>query len=364
MTPTPTVLHVETGRQLYGGALQVSYLMRGLKARGWRNVLVCTAGAAIAATPEADRVYALPMRGDVDIGFIGRLRKVIHAERPDVIHLHSRRGADVLGGIAARLAGVPVVLSRRVDNPEARVWVGIKYRLYDRVVTISRGIYDVLLAEGVPSAKLVCVPSAVDSTRVLGPCERTWFEREFGIVPGEAVVAMIAQFIPRKGHRYLLEAIPAILARCPQTRFLLLGQGPLLPEVRAHIASAGVSDRVQAPGFRDDLERMLKCFDLVVHPAEMEGLGVALLQAAAAGVPVVASAVGGIPEIVRDGLNGILVPPREVAALTHAITQLLADPARARALGANGRELARREFSIDAMVEGNLRVYRELLKPD
>ena len=364
MTPAPTVLHVETGRQLYGGALQVSYLMRGLKARGWRNVLVCTEGAAIAAAPEADRVRALPMRGDIDVGFIGRLRQVIRTERPGVVHLHSRRGADVLGGIAARLEGVPVVLSRRVDNPESRPWVGIKYRLYDRVVTISRGIYDVLLAEGVPRAKLVCVPSAVDGARISGQCDRTWFEREFGVVPGESIVAMIAQFIPRKGHRYLLQAIPGILVQRPQTRFMLLGQGPLLPEVRAHIASAGLSDRVQAPGFRDDLQRMLGCFDLVVHPAEMEGLGVALLQAAAAGVPVVASAVGGIPEIVRDGVNGILVPPKDVAALTRAITQLLADPARARALGDHGRELARREFSIDAMVEGNLRVYRELLKLD
>lgn len=365
MTRPLTVVHVEAGRQVYGGALQVRYLMRGLKARDWRNVLVCADDAAIAqaAADEADRVYALPMRGDIDVGFIARLRSVLRAERPDLVHLHSRRGADVLGGLAARLERLPVVLSRRVDNPEPRAWVWLKYRLYDRVVTISRGIYDVLRAEGVPPGKLACVPSAVDSARISTQCDRAAFEREFGIVAGDAVVAMIAQFIPRKGHRYLLEAIPSILARQPRTRFLLFGQGPLLSEIRARIEAAGLSGRVQAPGFRDDVERLLACFDLVVHPAEMEGLGVALLQTAAAGVPIVASRVGGIPEVVRDGINGVLVPPKDVPALTTAITALLADVGRARALGLNGRQLVQREFSIEAMVEGNARVYRQLIAP-
>ncbi|MBN4841714.1 glycosyltransferase, partial [Citrobacter braakii] len=125
----------------------------GLRAAGVDSVLACPPGSAIAGAATAHaRVHELPMGGDLDLGLVGRLRRLIRAERPDLVHLHSRRGSDVLGALAARLEGVPVVLSRRVDNPESRAWVVLKYRLHDRIVTISEGIRTVLRAEGVPEA--------------------------------------------------------------------------------------------------------------------------------------------------------------------------------------------------------------------
>jgi glycosyltransferase involved in cell wall biosynthesis len=132
-------------------------------------------------------------------------------------------------------------------------------------------------------------------------------------------------------------------------------------ELLGQIAALGLAGRVHLAGFRDDLDNLLGCLDLLVHPATMEGLGVSLLKASSAGVPILASSAGGIPEAVRDGVNGILVPPGDAAALATALGQLLADPALRRRLGEGGRELMRREFSTDAMVEGNLAVYRELL---
>ena len=118
------VLHVEAGKHLYGGALQVVFLLRGLKARGVDSVLACPIGSAIAqeAAPHA-RVVEMTMKGDADLGLVGRLRRLIREIKPDVVHLHSRRGSDLWGAIAARLEGVPVVLSRRVDNPESRLVV-------------------------------------------------------------------------------------------------------------------------------------------------------------------------------------------------------------------------------------------------
>lgn len=362
--PVPTILHVETGMHLYGGALQVFYLLRGLNERGWRSVLVCSEGSAIAeaAAGFVSKVHAVPMRGDLDLGFIGRLRRIIRAEAPDLVHLHSRRGADLLGGVAARLEHTPVVLSRRVDNPEARWVARLKYRLFDRVVTISQGIREVLLSEGVPPAKVTCVHSAVDAERYHPDGDRAWLDRTFGLAPGERAVGMVAQLIPRKGHRYLLNAAPRILAAFPGARFLLFGKGPLEDELRAQIAAAGLQERVQLAGFRDDLDRVLPCLDLVVHPADMEGLGVSLLQAAAAGVPLIGSAAGGIPEVVRDGETGLLIPPGDETALADAVTALLGDPERAQAMGRAGRRLVEREFSIPAMVEGNMGVYRAVLE--
>ena len=120
-------------------------------------------------------------------------------------------------------------------------------------------------------------------------------------------------------------------------------------------------EQVRLAGFRDDLDRVLPCLDLVVHPAEMEGLGVSLLQAAAAGVPLIGTAVGGIPEVVRHEESGLLIPPADEAALAEAVIALLRNPERARALGRAGRALVEREFSVASMVKGNMAVYRALL---
>jgi glycosyltransferase involved in cell wall biosynthesis len=142
---------------------------------------------------------------------------------------------------------------------------------------------------------------------------------------------------------------------------LFLGQGPLHGELASSIAAPPYRDRVRLAGFRADLPRLLPCLYGVVHPAEMEGLGVSLLQAAAAGVPIVASRAGGIPEAVRDGINGLLVPPGEPAALTQSIDRLLADPVYAADLGRRGRALVHEEFSLERMIEGNRRVYAAAL---
>lgn len=356
------VLHVEGGRNLYGGAHQILLLMEGLKAQGIDNVLACRTGSelALAATPFA-RVYPIQMLGDLDVGLIWRLYWLLRETRPDVVHLHSRIGADVMGGIAARLAGVPVVHSRRQDNPESRLAVALKYRLHDRVIAISEGIGRVLLSEGFPSAKLRCVRDAIEITPWIEQPDRDGFEREFGLKPGVPVIGVVAQLIRRKGHHILLEALPVVLASFPEIQVIFFGKGPRATALRDAIGQRGLSGQVRLAGFREDLPRLLPCLDLVVHPAVMEGLGVSLLQASCAGVPIVASRVGGIPEAVRDGVTGLLVEPGNPIELAEAIRRLLRDQTLAKRMGRAGRELVAREFSADIMVQGNLRVYQELV---
>lgn len=357
------ILHVEGGRHLYGGAYQVLHLLRGLHARGHENLLACPRGCALgeAAAPVAT-VYGMTMRGDLDLMMVLRLRRLIHASRPDLVHLHSRIGADVMGGLAARLGGVPVIHTRRVDNPEPRWVVALKYRLFDRVVAISEGIGAVLREEGLPAGKLRVIRSAVDLQTYARPCARRMIAGRLDVPEDALLIGVIAQLIPRKGHGDLLAALPPLVERYPSLRVLFFGKGPLGETLQMQIDRAGLSDRVRLAGFRDDLAEVLPCLDLVVHPARMEGLGVSLLQAACAGVPIIASRAGGIPEAVRDGENGLLVPPGDIKAFGSAIDALLGDPARRRALGAGGRALMAREFSIDTMVEGNLALYRELLQ--
>lgn len=357
------LLHVETGRHLYGGGRQVLYLLEGLAEQGIENHLVTTGGSdlAQAARSLGVQVHELSCRGDLDPLFGIRLLGLIRRIQPGLLHLHSRRGADLWGGVAGYLSRTPVVLSRRVDNPEPAWLVALKYRLFDRVIAISDGIGQVLLRQGLPERKLRVVHSALPVSTIAQKCRRADFQQAFGLPADAEVGAIIAQLIPRKGHDTLLAALPAVLAHRPRLHMLCFGQGPLREELENALQAQGLTDRVQLLGFRADLPDWLACLDLVVHPARMEGLGVALLQAGAAGVPVVATRAGGIPEIIRDQDTGLLIEPDDVAALGAAMLRLLSDRDWARQRGQALRAHVRAQFDARVMVAGNLAVYRELV---
>lgn len=356
------ILHAEMGRHLYGGALQVALLVKGLDARGCENLLLCPKGSAVGrAVQGRSRVVAPGLAGDLDPRLALHLMRAVRAFQPHLIHTHSRRGADYWGGIVAAITGTPAVVSRRVDNPEPVLLARAKYRCYDRVISISQRIREVLLAAGVSAEKVVCVPSGIDTEPYGRPCDRQWFLCEFGLEESHRVLAAVAQLIPRKGHRVLLEALPEVIGEFPDLRVLLFGRGPLEEGLQQLCHRYGLSSHVQFVGFRSDLDRVLPCLDLVVHPAVMEGLGLSLLEAAAAGVPIVAARVGGVPEIIQDSVTGVLVPPADPKSLAAAIVRLLRQRELARTLGNAGRELVRRTFSVAKMVEGNLAVYRDVL---
>jgi glycosyltransferase involved in cell wall biosynthesis len=175
-------------------------------------------------------------------------------------------------------------------------------------------------------------------------------------------LGVVAQLIPRKGHRYLLEVLPELLVAYPNLHLLIFGQGPLEPELTRAVQHPDFDGRVQMVGFRNDLRRVMPNLYAVIHPAEKEGLGVALLQASACSVPVVAARAGGIPEIVRHDENGLTFDVGDVGALKQHLAHLLSDRGLRDRLGGEGRRLATSAFSIDAMVEGNLAVYNSLLE--
>jgi glycosyltransferase involved in cell wall biosynthesis len=367
MTRVMRVLHVESGMHLYGGARQVLYLMEGLHDEV-QNVLLCAANSEVAAAAQAqgERLRTLPMAGDLDPLLWWRLLRVIREERPDLVHLHSRRGADTQGAIAAWLARVPSVLSRRVDHAPVPLLVGLRYALYDRVIAISEEIRRVLLQAGVPAEKVVCVPSAADLRAVEQPVSHDALCEALELPPDSIVIGVVAQLIERKGHSYLLRAFADIAAALPKARLVFFGRGPLADSLRAQAAALNVIERVVLAGFRTDMAKLMGAIDLVVHPATAEGLGVALLEAAAARRPIVASAVGGIPEIVHNGESGLLVPPRDVNALATAVLRVLRDPELAQRLGEGARARVVARHSVPAMAAGNLAVYRAVLgsEPD
>lgn len=360
-------LHVEMGRHRFGGTMQVFYLLRGLRQRGVEAALICPRGAPLEGLARAEgvEVFAVPYAGDLDLAFVFRVFRIVRRYRPDLTHLHSRRGADTLGLLGARLARHGrVVVSRRVDDPLPRGLVTrLRYAILpDHVVAVSQGIRRVLVGAGVPAERVSQVYSAVDAPAYQSPLSREDARARLGLPADADVVTVVAQLIPRKGHRFLLQAVPALLTRHPRLRVLFVGDGELREALEAGVAARGLGDVVRLLGYREDVADILRASDLLVHPATMEGFANVAMQAMAAGIPVVSSAVGGMPESVRDGENGLLVPPADPAALAEAIGRLLADPALRRRLGDRGRAIVESELTVDAMVQGNLRVYESLLR--
>ncbi len=358
-----SVIHVETGRDLYGGALQVLYLAQGLQERGVDSVVLAPKGSEVARAARARwlRVEEYAFRGEADVVSLARM--AWRFSRPDVqlVHLHRGEGADRLGVMAATVARAPVILTRRVANPDVAWIVGAKYGLIRRVVAISAAVRDVLVEQGVPAGKISLVHDAVDASDWQDPCDTEERDGEFELEPGAPAGAMVAQFQSRKGHWVLIDALAILKRRGLTPSVVLFGEGALERNVAALAEVAGVEDQIRFAGFRADLHRWLGSFDFCVLPALREGLGVAALQAGAAGVPVVGARAGGIPEVIEDGGTGVLCPPGDAGALATGIAGIVGDREGARAMGERARARVESLFSVGAMVTGNLDVYREVV---
>jgi len=300
------ILHLETGQNLYGGAKQVQFLIHGLNKQGVRNHLCCPEGSEIGKAVSNCEVHHTRSAGDLDFKFYFDLKKILFQVEPDLVHIHSRRGADMLGAIAVKSAGFKCVLSRRVDNPENVLLAKIKYPLYSHVITISEGIKTVLEKQKVPAKHISCVRSAVDYEKYQHPATKERFLEAFNLNPSHVTVGVVAQLIGRKGHKYLIDIAAKLKELHPELQILIFGKGAKEGELKALSAQLGTDDFIKFVGFHKNIEDWLGNIDIIAHPAEMEGLGVALLQSSSAGVPIVASRVGGIPEIVRDQDNGLL----------------------------------------------------------
>ncbi|MBT8102723.1 MAG: glycosyltransferase [Gammaproteobacteria bacterium] len=357
------ILHVETGRHFLGGPQQVIYLINALRDRGHDNTLVCPPDSGVdgVARQAGIRVQNLFCAGDLDLPFAYRLSQYLKEVAPDIVHCHSRRGADILGGLAASFADIPTVVSRRVDNTEMRLMAALRYRPFKKVIAISNAIAEVLLDRGVEANRLTIIRDAVDVTTFDSGLDCRAFRREFSLADDDFVIAAAGQLIPRKGHRFLLQAVAEIKDRYPQLKLLIFGEGYLNNQLRAQAASLQLGDVVQFAGFRADLDSFFACFDLFAHPALAEGLGVAALKAAAASVPVVGFSAGGMTEAVLHGETGVLVAPEDADALADAIRQFIEEPERRRHYGAAGRRRMQDEFSIDTMVDKHLALYEAVL---
>ena len=356
------IVHVETGRHFYGGPQQVIWLMQGLSKRGVHSMLVCSSGTVIetVARKVGLPLVAISCRGDADLVFPLRLSSVLRQEKPDLVHCHSRRGGDLLAGWGALMSGMPAIISRRVDSFEAPLVAALRYRPFNKVVAISENIAAVLRKSRVSSQRLEVVRSAVDAGAIKLNAERRQL-KEFGIGDDNFSIVVVAQLIKRKGHRVLLNILPDLLALYPRLRIVFFGEGPEEGRLRQLTHKLDVEHVVHFAGYRSDLDDYLAAFDLFVHLAHREGLGVSILKASAAQLPVIAFDIDGCREAVSHLNTGILVPVGDETALCTAIGKLVEKPEFRVQLGLAGRLRMVEDFSVSTMVERYVDIYSEVL---
>ena len=300
-----------------------------------------------------------------DLRALWQLFRLVRKLRPDIVHTHSSK-AGFVGRLAAKLAGAPHILY----TPHGHVFQGyfspqvtrgfiamerLAARWTDRIITLTDAEADQHLAQGIGRREqFVTIPSGIDLDGVILATPRRLAARG-------TIVGTVARLAPVKGHRYLLDAAPAILGRCPEVRFVLVGDGETRPDLEAQARGLGLTDRITFAGFRGDVPAVIAGMDLFVLPSLNEGMGRVLVMAMALGKPIVATRVGGVPELLGDDEAGILVPPGDPAALAGAVTSVLCDPSLAAALGEAGRRRATR-YGAEAMLSLLAKVYREVME--
>jgi glycosyltransferase involved in cell wall biosynthesis len=357
---TLRILHVDSERTWRGGERQVLELMRRQRTRGDEPHLAAPRGSVLLsrASSEGFPGHAVPMRGAWDIGSAFALAGLHRRLRPDVVHWHAAR-AHALGAIASLIAPGPArVLSRRVDFPVrgsvgSRLLYGLRR---DATIAISEGVRDALVLSGLDPASLAVVRSGIDLTPFDVPFDRSVIRSRLGIHEGDFLVLQVAALAPHKSQKDLLDAARIVLAERPEARIWVAGEGILRDELERQHGALDLGDRVRLLGFRDDVPDLLRSADLFCVSSYLEGMGTATLDAMAVGLPVVATRVGGIPEIVEDGETGLLVPPRDPEALAGAILAMARDPARRQSMGGRARERVR-AFSADRTEEETRGVY-------
>jgi len=357
-------LHINTERTWRGGEQQTFYLVEGLARRGHHVTLACRAGSPLHERARSLPVEVLPMcvHGEIDPVAMFRLASAIRKRAIDIIHMHTSH-AHTLGCAGAALARRgKCIVSRRVDFSIRRSFASRwKYRWnVDRYIAISHAIKNVMVNDGIEDSRISVVHSGIDPSRFEG-VEPADIRDELGLAADTPLIGNVAHMADHKGQSYLIDAMPSILSELPAAHLVIAGTGELHDELVAQVARLGIERSVSFLGFRTDVLALLRALDVFVMSSHMEGLGTSILDAMACGAPVVGTNAGGIPEIITDGDNGMLVPARDPGKLALAVIRVLTDQGLASRLVHAGRSTVTERFTVDTMVEGNLAIYRELL---
>ena len=376
------LLHFVTKLELGGAQQSILYALKNFDRNHFRVFLVSgTEGFLVEEALRLPRTQVIllpglkhPIRPPYDLATLAHLTKILRRHKIDLVHTHSSK-AGIIGRVAGRIAGVPAIVHtihgwsfNDYQRPlERKFYIGLERltaKFTDRLIVVSATDIDKGLEEGIgrpEQYQMVRCGIEIDKfqyTRINIRKKR----EELGILSGGPLIGMIACFKPQKAPLDFIRAAGIVNRQFPRANFLLVGDGILRPQIESWIAQMNLNSQVILSGWREDIPEILASIDMLVLSSLWEGLPRVFLQAMAAGKPIVATAVDGAREVILDGVNGYLVPPRQPEKLAEKIMELLTHPRRAKKMGMQGRKLLNSSFDIDHMVRKLEEIYLYLLE--
>jgi sugar transferase (PEP-CTERM/EpsH1 system associated) len=364
--PPFKLVHLLQGLEVGGMEMMLVHLLEGLDARRFQSQVICYDSLG----PLAYRLgmsgipaSLLKRRPGVDIPYILRLARQLAAIRPHILHLHNPT-AFFYGTLAGRLARVPYIVytehGRDFASSNCNKYLHrVMERLVNRIAVVSESGRAVLEAEGVPGEHIHTIHNGIDTARFQIGEDRWGMRVRLGFDRDQPLIGIVARLDPIKNHASLLRAMPRVTQAYPDANLLIIGDGPLRMDLERQAEEIGLGRTVRFLGTRDDVPELLAALDVMVLTSLSEGLSLTLLEQSAAGKPIVATAVGGNAEIIEDGKTGLLVAPGDEEALASAITDLLANPERAHAMGQAARLRFLQGFTLERMVSRYEAVYED-----
>ena len=360
------LFQIDAGKEWRGGQRQSLLLAKEIQKKGYLLEFVVQPNSPLhEKAVEANLpVTPIKMRSEFDLIAALRLARVMKKKNCVLVHFHDAHSLAV-GSYAASIAEIPLrVISRRVDfslnkNPFSKR----KYKKgIDSIIAVSFGVKKVLIESGIDAQVIDVVPDGIDFLPPEDMKKSDYLRKEFSFAPDDYLVGIVAHLADHKGHKYLIDATRILKDKAPKIKIIIVGEGPLLMELTRQTKEIQVEDIVFFLGFREDVPKILASLDLFVLSSYLEGMGSSIMDAMAHKLPVVATNVGGIPEVVIHGKTGLLVPSRRPEVLAEAILKLYRDPSLSLHFGQLGCEVVHQKFSSESMANKILGIYERLAK--
>ena len=356
------ILHTEWSDGAGGQERRVLSESLGMQARGHRVTIVTGEHCWIGS--EARRV-GIPvtycaMKGKTDIKAIRKLMDFCRREQVDILHTHS--GIDSwVGGIAAKFANVPAVRTRHLFLPLKYNPINFVHYLFDRFFVLGETMRTMLVKDcGFPAEKVINIPTGIDFSNFVPGSTRAQVRDSLGLSANTFIVLTAAVIRGVKRHDIALRAFQTFHLKFPDSVYLIAGEGPMRPDMQRLAQELGIADAVRFLGHRTDIADFVQASDVMLLTSRSEAQSQALTQSIGLGLPAVATAVGGVPEVIMHGQTGLLVPPDDPPATAAALLRIAQDPVFARALGERGKQHANDHYSLKVMLDRTEAVYREL----
>lgn len=356
-----TVLELDTERGWRGGERQLLWHAKVLARLGHRALVAARPNEPLArrAAELGVPVFAVSPAMEFDPRAALALRRVIRRERVDIVHSHTAHGVS-LGALACLGTNAKLVITRHSDfRLRANLGTRWKYGRVDGLIAISSASKNAMIASGIPAGSITVVRGGSDQSSPIAPATRSTLE-SLGVPATSPVVVQVSQLVQHKDPLTFVAAIDAARAQVPSIKAVLVGDGPLRPDVERAVAERSLGEHLRVAGYRSDADALLAAANVVTLSSEEDALPSVLFDALFCGKPICATSAGGVPEIIEDGVSGLLSPVHDAAALGAAIARVITNPALASDLSAAARERAK-EFSIERSVGRTIAVYERVL---